>query len=96
LDDYRVYRELVPEQLCAKIQFLRTKAGIERLFPMTIRIIDFEIVRKIGLALPGVEESTAYGCPALKVQGKLLACIPGHHSCKARAVRWQILEIFCK
>ena len=47
---------------------------------MTRKIIDFEIVRKIGLALPGVEESTAYGCPALKFQGKLLACIPANRS----------------
>ena len=42
--------------------------------------INFEAVRKIGLALPGVEESTAYGSPALKVHGKLLACIPAHRS----------------
>jgi hypothetical protein len=27
--------------------------------------IDFDTVLKIGLALPGVEESTAYGLPAL-------------------------------
>jgi hypothetical protein len=42
--------------------------------------INFDTVRKIGLALPGVEESTAYGAPALKVQGKLLACVPSHCS----------------
>jgi hypothetical protein len=42
--------------------------------------IDFDAVRKIGLALPGVEESTAYGSPALKVHGKLLACVPTHRS----------------
>ena len=42
--------------------------------------INFDTVRKIGLALPGVEESTAYGSPALKVRGKLLACVPTHHS----------------
>jgi hypothetical protein len=42
--------------------------------------ITFDMVRKIGLALPGVEESTAYGSPALKVRGKLLACIPAHRS----------------
>ncbi len=42
--------------------------------------IDFDTVRKIGLALPGVEESTAYGSPALKVRGKLLACVPAHRS----------------
>jgi len=38
--------------------------------------INFDTVRNIGLALPGVEESTAYGQPALKVHGRLLACIP--------------------
>jgi hypothetical protein len=32
------------------------------------------------LALPGVEEITAYGSPALKVRGKLLACVPSHRS----------------
>ena len=42
--------------------------------------ITFDTVRKIGLALPGVEESTAYGSPALKVRGKLLACVPTHRS----------------
>jgi hypothetical protein len=42
--------------------------------------IDFDAVRKIGLALPGVEDSTAYGAPALKVRGKLLACVPTHRS----------------
>jgi hypothetical protein len=42
--------------------------------------INFDSVRKIGLALPGVEESTAYGSPALKVRGKLMACVPTHRS----------------
>ena len=36
--------------------------------------ITFDTVRKIGLALPGVEEATVYGAPALKVGGKLMAC----------------------
>src|SRR5208283_4485505 len=36
----------------------------------TASTIDFDTVRKIGLGLPGVEESTAYGSPALKVHGK--------------------------
>lgn len=47
---------------------------------MTRNAMNFETVRKIGLALPGVEEGTAYGSPALKVHGKLLACIPTHRS----------------
>jgi len=42
--------------------------------------IDFDTVRNIGLALPGVEESTVYGSPALKVHGQLLACVPAHRS----------------
>jgi hypothetical protein len=42
--------------------------------------INFDTVRDIGLALPGVEESTAYGSPALKVHGKLLACVPANRS----------------
>jgi hypothetical protein len=42
--------------------------------------INFDAVRKIGLALPNVESSTAWGAPALKVHGKLMACVPTHHS----------------
>ena len=42
--------------------------------------INFDTVRNIGLVLPGVEESTAYGVPALKVHGKLLACVPANRS----------------
>ena len=40
----------------------------------------FETVRKLGLALPDVEEGAAYGSPALKVRGKLLACLAVHKS----------------
>ena len=42
--------------------------------------ISFDTVRSIGLALPGVEESTAHGVPALKVHGRLLACVPANRS----------------
>jgi hypothetical protein len=47
---------------------------------MAKRTINFDIVREVGLALPGVQESTVWGVPALKVDGKLLACIPAHRS----------------
>ena len=50
---------------------------------MPKRTINFDAVRKIGLAFPGVEESTAYGAPALKVRGKLLACVPTHRSAES-------------
>jgi hypothetical protein len=42
--------------------------------------ISFDTVRKMGLALPDVEEGTTYGTPALKVRGKMFACIPNHRS----------------
>lgn len=42
--------------------------------------VSFGDVREIGLALPDVEEGTAYGSPALKVRGKLLACLAIHKS----------------
>jgi hypothetical protein len=38
--------------------------------------VDLDTVRKIALGLPDVEESTAYGALAFKVNGKLLACTP--------------------
>jgi hypothetical protein len=40
----------------------------------------FDTVRQISLELPGVRESTAYGKPALKINGKLLAAIPANRS----------------
>jgi hypothetical protein len=42
--------------------------------------INFDTVRDIALTLPGVEESTTYGVPALKLHGKLLACVPANRS----------------
>ena len=40
----------------------------------------FRTVRAIGLRMPGVEESTMYGSPALKLAGRMLACIASHKS----------------
>jgi hypothetical protein len=37
--------------------------------------ITFDTVRQIAAALPGVEESTSYGTPSLKIDGRLLTCI---------------------
>jgi hypothetical protein len=33
--------------------------------------VTFDTVRRLGMDLPGVEEGTSYGTPALKVKGKL-------------------------
>src|SRR5690348_2883823 len=51
-----------------------------RIAEMAARRDDFEVVRKLGLELPGVEEGTMYGAPALKIRGKLLACMASHKS----------------
>jgi hypothetical protein len=48
--------------------------------------VTFDIVRKIGLALPGVEEGTMYGSPALKVHGRLLRCLAIHKSAEAASL----------
>jgi hypothetical protein len=48
--------------------------------------INFDAVRKIGLTLPGVEESEAYGMPALKVDGKLMACVPANRSVEPQSL----------
>jgi hypothetical protein len=52
----------------------------EALAGMPGKKINFDTVRKLGLALAGVEENTAYGARALKVHGKLMACVPTHRS----------------
>src|SRR5947207_15018490 len=37
--------------------------------------VTFDTVKKIASGLPGVEESTSYGTPSLKIGGSLLACM---------------------
>lgn len=58
--------------------------GLQRPLETTLKIakkkIDFNLVREIGLKLPGVEEDTTYGAPSLKVHGKLLTCPAIHRS----------------
>jgi hypothetical protein len=48
--------------------------------------LDFDGVRAIGLALPGVIDGTAYGAPALKLAGKIVACIPSNKSAEANSI----------
>lgn len=50
----------------------------------------FEQVRAAGHALPGVEDSTSYGTPALKVRGKLLARL--HPSRECLVLRADLLD----
>jgi hypothetical protein len=50
---------------------------------MVKKKITFDTVRKIGLALPDVQEGRSYGAPALKVRGKMFTCVPIHRSAEA-------------
>jgi hypothetical protein len=50
------------------------------------RQITFEIVRKIGLALPGVEASTNSRGFSLKAGGKLVACQAIHKSAEPNSL----------
>ena len=51
---------------------------------------DFEAVRKMGLALPEVEEGKTYGSPALKVRGRMFACIAIHRSAEPNTLAVRI------
>src|SRR5262245_50614470 len=53
---------------------------------------DFARVRKMGLALPGVEESTSWGSPSLKVGGRMFACMAIHSSAEPRSLAVMDIE----
>ena len=57
---------------------------------MPVKRITFDTVRELGLALPDVEEGTTYGTPALKVGGKMFACIPNHKSAEPNSLAVRI------
>jgi hypothetical protein len=48
--------------------------------PPRHRPIGFDTIRRLGLAMPGVEVSTTYGAPALKVRKRMFACQATHKS----------------
>ena len=54
----------------------------------------FDRVRRLGREFAGVEEGTSYGSPALKVGGKMFACIPVDKSAEPNtlAVRMSFVE----
>jgi hypothetical protein len=47
---------------------------------------EFELVRKLALTLPEVEESTIHGAPSWKLHGKLLACAAIHKSAEPNSL----------
>ena len=52
--------------------------------------MDFNVVRQIALALPGVEESTIHGAPSFKVRGKLLTCPALHRTAEPNSLAVRI------
>ena len=61
-----------------------SKSGKKRL------AVTFEQVRLAAHVFPGVEDSTSYGTPALKVRGKLLARV--HQSGECFVLRANLLD----
>jgi hypothetical protein len=48
--------------------------------------VTFETVRRAGVAMPGVDEGSAYGMPALKVGKKILAAVPANKSAETNSL----------
>ena len=48
--------------------------------------LTFAAVEAIGRSLPEVEVATMYGQPALKVRGRMLACIASHKSAEPNSL----------
>jgi len=51
---------------------------------------NFDTVKELGLSLPGVVSDTAYGAPALKLNGKLVACVPVNKSAEVNSLAVRI------
>ena len=50
----------------------------------------FDVVRKIAMELPDVEESTLHGAPSWKLRGKLLTCPAIHKSAEPNSLMVKI------
>jgi hypothetical protein len=57
---------------------------------LTRGTVSFEQVRRVAQAFPGIEDSTSYGTPAIKVRGKLLARV--HQSGECFVLRTNLLD----
>ena len=52
----------------------------------TATVMNFDAVRRLAEGLPNVEQATMYGKPALKVRGRMFACITSHKSAEPRTL----------
>jgi len=53
---------------------------------MAKKTVTFDTVREIALRLPGTQEGLTFGKSAVKVNGKLLACVPSHRSAEPNSL----------
>lgn len=62
--------------------------------PRAAKSTSFSRVEKYGVRLPGVEVSTYFGTPALKLDGQMIACMASHKSAEPNTlvVRVDFLE----
>lgn len=58
------------------------------------RSTDFSRVERIGIEFDGVDAGTTYGAPALKVRGRMFACVPTHRTAEpgSLVVRMSLVE----
>ncbi len=54
--------------------------------PIARTPVTFDTVRDIGLTLPGVKAGTSFGAMALKVNGKLMACVAINRSAEPNSL----------
>jgi hypothetical protein len=71
---------MVVERGCPKSTFINHRLSRGRTHynpprPMAGKTTGFARVRTLGRALPGSEEGTAWGSPALKIDGQMYACL---------------------
>jgi len=52
--------------------------------------INFDVVKRIGLQFPDVQESTVYRSPALKLRRDLMTCIAIHKSAELNSIVIQV------
>jgi hypothetical protein len=62
-------------------------AGAAGMYPLAMTVA---AVFRIARAMPGVEESTAFGAPALKVKGKLMAAVPTNKSAEPGSLMFRM------
>jgi len=78
------WRKRAPKGLPAEPHRKRTPSA-----PRTAKDY-FERVRRLGLNLPDVEEATSWGAPALKVRGKMFACVPTNKQAEPESVAFRL------